>query len=241
MAERIVVKLNGPQVLRSELLEPSWPGEPVALGVACDPYQASELSYRLTRQALALFLGLGQPCLIFTKSTLVLRDLQLLRALAQRGIVQVQISLCALEEVVWHHVEPLAASPSRRLQVLERLAAAGVEAGVVIAPILPDLTDSPEQLEAVVRAAADHGARFLAPNVSRLTPGSLEWYQPHLRELYPHMMPQYLRHYQGPYPGASYTQEVLAQIEALRQRYHLPERPPLAPSTARRGQLALSL
>ena len=241
MTERIVVKVNGSQVLRQELTQPGWAGEPIAMGVGCDPYQLSEFKYKLMRQALLLLLGLRQPCVILTKSTLILRDLELLRALSQEGLVQVQVSLCSLEERHWQHVEPQASEPRRRLQLVERLVDGGVEAGVSLAPILPDLTDGSEQLAGLAYAAANHGASFLAPNVTSLTPGSVDWYQPQLRELYPHITPQYLRFYKGRYQGSAYTKEVLAEVEALRQAYHLPERRVLPPRTSNRGQLALAL
>ena len=241
MAERITVKLNAARVLREELTDPTWCGEPVILGSGGDPYQPSEVKYRLTRQALGLFLSLGQPCVVLTKSTLILRDLEVLRALAEQDCVQVLFSLCSLDEKVWRHVEPRASNPQRRLQALARLVVAGVPAGIVLGPVLPDLTDAPQHLEALTQTAADHGARFLARNVSEMRTGSVDWYQPQLRELYPHITPQYLKYYRGRYHGSMYTQEVLAQIESLRRRYELPARPLLAPSRRTHGQLSFAI
>ena len=96
------------------------------------------------------------------------------------------------------------------------------------------MTDGSEQLAGLAYAAANHGASFLAPNVTSLTPGSVDWYQPQLRELYPHITPQYLRFYKGRYQGSAYTKEVLAEVEALRQAYRLPERRVLPPRTSNR-------
>lgn len=238
---RVVVKVNAAAVLREELGRPSWPGECLAIGTACDPYLSAETKYSVTRQLLGVFIEQGQPCCLTTKSTLLLRDLSLLKELAARGLVQVQIRLCTLDEAVGRHVEPDASRPSKRLEALERLAKAGVPAGVLLAPILPDLTDAPENLESLARAAAAHGAQFLGGNIPFLRPGSREWALPLLREQYPHVEPQYLRRYRGAYDVSSYTSEVLGRIAALRERFGLPESAPPRAAALRAGQLTLSL
>ena len=238
---RMVVKVNAAAVLREELGRPSWPGECIAIGTACDPYLPAELKYNVSRQLLGVLMEHGQPCCLTTKSTLLLRDLNLLKELAARALVQVQVRLCTLNEAVWRHVEPDASRPAKRLEALERLAEAGVPAGVLLAPILPDLTDAPENLESLARAAAAHGASFLGSNIPILRPGSREWTLPLLREQHPHIEPQYVRRYRGVYDPSSYASEVLARVAALREWFGLPESaPPRAPAL-RAGQLSLGI
>lgn len=241
MEQRVVVKVNAAAVLRAEVSQPDWGGEVIALGGACDPYQPAELKYRVTQGMLSVALELGQPCWLSTRSTLVLRDLDLLAALARHGLAQVNVRLCSLKEPVWRHVEPEAAPPAKRLAALERLAQAGVPAGVLLAPILPDLTDDPAALEELVRLAAEHGAAFLESNILALKPGSREWALPLLREQCPHLVRQYVRLYRGPFDPATYGQSVLELAGELRCKYGLPERPALAPAPRRMGQLRLGL
>ena len=241
MEQRVIVKINAAQVLREELEQPTWSRELLAIGAACDPYQPGELRYRVTLGMLSVALELGQPCWLSTKSTLVLRDVDLLVALAARAPLQVHIRLCSMRETVWQHVEPDGSPPMKRLQALERLAQAGVPVGVLLAPVLPDLTDDPADLEELVRAAAQHGAQFLGSNVLFLKQGSREWALPLLREQYPHIVPQYARRYRGGSDPASYTQEVLATIAALREQYRLPEHPTASVAAPKAGQLMLGI
>lgn len=233
------VKLNAAAVLREELQRPNWTGELVALGAACDPYHPAELRYRITQQLLGVALEQRQPCWLATRSTLVLRDLARLRELSVRASVQVVFSLCTLDDDTWRHVEPDTSPPAKRLAALEHLARAGIPAGVALGPILPDLTDAPAQLEALVRAAAEHGARFLAPNLPSLRPGSKEWYLPGIRELHPHLPASYQRRYRGPYRAEGYTQDVLHVIEGLRRQYGLAEGVSTKPAAPHAGQLTL--
>ena len=185
--QRVVVKMNAAAILREELLKPTRPNDLLGIGASCDPYQPAELKYRITQQLLSVCVEQAQPCVLTTRSTLVLRDLELLKALALRAAIGVVFSLCTLDTAVWRHVEADSSLPLKRLEVMERLAAAGVPVGVLLAPILPDLTDHPAHLELLVRAASEHGAQFLAGDTAYLRPGSREWYLPALRAQYPHL------------------------------------------------------
>lgn len=239
---RIVVKTNAPEVLRAELRSPSWRGEIVALGTACDPYEPAEQRYQLTRRVLQAFRDFHNPVSITTKGVLVTRDLDVLVALAERTSVQVNFSVATTDEALWKQMEPMTPKPSKRLEAMELLARTGVRTGVLLAPIIPGVTDSPDNLEAVIKAAADHGADYLAPNVLHLKPGSREWFMPFVREAYPHLNPLYERLYRGPYAPDRYTEQVLAVVDGLRRRYGLdPRRADCAITTPRsRGaQLAL--
>ncbi|OGO51348.1 MAG: hypothetical protein A2148_10625 [Chloroflexi bacterium RBG_16_68_14] len=236
---RIIVKVNLVEVLRRELRRPGWKREHVTIGTACDPYQQAELKYGLTRGALQSFRDYASPCSLITKSPHILRDLPVLRELATVAECTVLFSVATLREEVWRHIEPETARPVRRLEALAQLTEAGVRCGVMLAPIIPGLTDDAENLEAVVEAAREHGAAFVGENVLYLKPGTKEWFLPFLRETYPHLLPQYERFYRGAYAPRRYTEEVCAVVQELRERWGLTPRrePPREPV----GQLALAL
>jgi DNA repair photolyase len=107
------------------------------------------------------------------------------------------------------------------LEALAKLAGAGVRCGVMLAPIIPGLTDDQENLESVMRAAREHGASFVGDNVLYLKPGTKEWFMPFLRETYPHLLPQYERFYRGAYAPRRYTEEVQAAVQQLRERWDM--------------------
>ena len=155
----IRVKPNVAEVLRRELARRSWQHEEVALGTATDPYQPAEGRFRLTRACIVELAASGTPFSIVTRGPLVVRDLDVLRAAAAEVQVRVYVSLPTLDERVWRTTEPGTAPPTSRLRAVRALADAGIEVGVGMAPILPGLSDRAEQLEAVVRAAREAGAR----------------------------------------------------------------------------------
>ncbi|MEX0926372.1 MAG: radical SAM protein [Dehalococcoidia bacterium] len=236
---RIVVKVNMPGVLREELRKPGWQRESVAIGTACDPYEPVERRYEITRQVLKVLIDAANPASIVTKSVLVKRDIDLLKELSSVAQVRVNFSVGTLDEKVWRTTEPGTPRPLRRLEAMQDLVEAGVPAGVLMAPVIPMLSDSEESMEAVIRAAVEHKAQFLAPNVLHLRPGSKEWFMPFLREAYPHLLPEYQRMYRGSYAPHRYTDQVVAKINELRERWGLADRGPLMDQ--KRGQLAMSM
>jgi len=215
--ERIVVKTNLVPILTRELRRSSWKRESVTIGTACDPYQQAELKYGLTRGALQAFLAHANPCSIITKSPTVERDVDLLRELSGVAEVTVMFSLATLREDILEHIEPETARPARRLQAMAKVAAAGVRCGVMLAPVIPGLTDDTENMKAVVAAVRDHGAAFVGDNVLYLKRGTKEWFMPFLRETYPHLLPTYERFYKGAYAPKSYSADVAATVEELRR------------------------
>ena len=237
--ERIVVKTNLVEVLRRELQRPNWKRQHVTIGTACDPYQQAELKYGLTRGALQAFRDRASPCSLITKSPNVLRDLPLLQELSSVAECTVLVSVATLREDVWQHIEPETAQPMRRLEAIEQLAEAGVRCGVMLAPIIPGLTDDAENLEAVVKAAGEHGADFIGDNVLYLQPGTKEWFMPFLRERYPHLLPRYERFYKGAYAPRRYTEEVTAMVQKLRERWQLTGKRDKPSSSV--GQLQLAM
>ena len=152
------MKANAVERLKAELHPSRWRGELIAMGTNTDPYQRCEGKYRLTRGIIGTLLEANNSFSILTKSTLILRDLDLLGAAARRGLVRVSLSIGTVDEDVWRATEPGTPAPSRRLRAVEQLNAAGVPTGVLIAPILPGVSDAPEQLAAVAKAVVDAGA-----------------------------------------------------------------------------------
>ena len=152
------IKTNVAAVLRSELSRRSWRKETVVIGAATDPYQPAEGRYRLTRQCLETLRDFANPAAMITRGPMIVRDIDVLSALARRAEVHITFSIPTLDDEIWRKTEPGTAHPRQRLRAIERLVAAGIDVGVGMAPILPGLTDRPDQLEAVVKAARAAGA-----------------------------------------------------------------------------------
>jgi DNA repair photolyase len=155
---KIVVKVNAVERLRAELRSPKWVGDHIAMGTNTDPYQHAEGKYHLTRGIVETLSGARNPFSILTKSTLILRDAALLAAAAQRTDVGVSFSIGTLDRVVWKATEPGTPPPDRRVDALRRLTDMGIRCGVLVAPVLPGLSDREDQLREVVEACAAAGA-----------------------------------------------------------------------------------
>ncbi|MDX5333768.1 MAG: PA0069 family radical SAM protein [Gammaproteobacteria bacterium] len=172
---RLFYKPRAAELLANELRRPGYRCEPIALGVNTDAYQPVERRLQITRQLLTVMRDFGQPVSLITKSALIERDLDLLAPMAADGLAEVMISITTLDADLARRMEPRAASPARRLQTIARLAEAGVPVGVLVAPIIPGLTD--HEIEAILEAAAEAGAGEAGYVMLRL---------PHeLRELFP--------------------------------------------------------
>jgi DNA repair photolyase len=203
---RIVVKINAVDRLRAELADPQWLGEPIAMGTNTDPYQRAEAKYRLTRGVLTVLAEHANPFSLLTKSALVTRDLDLLTAANARTDVSVTFSIGTLDERVWRATEPGTPHPRRRIDAMRRLAAAGVRTGALLAPILPGLSDHPDQLRAVVRAVRDAGGTVSGPLPLHLRPGVREHFLGWLAGFDPGLHADYVRRYAtGAYAPARYT------------------------------------
>jgi DNA repair photolyase len=155
---KIVVKVNAVERLRAELRSPKWGGDTIAMGTNTDPYQHAEGKYHLTRGLVDVLSGARNPFSILTKSTLILRDAAALAAAAGRTDVSVNFSVGTLDRDVWKLTEPGTPPPDRRIDALRRLTEAGLKCGVLVAPVLPGLSDSAQQLVEVVEACAAAGA-----------------------------------------------------------------------------------
>jgi len=177
----IVVKINSVDRLRAELRAPGWCREPIAMGTNTDPYQRAEGKYQLTRGLLRALVDAGNPFSILTKSPLVLRDLDLLTEAARTMDIRVNLSIGTLDEEVWRAWEPGAPHPGRRVAAVRALREAGVPCGVFMAPVIPGVSDRPEQLAAVAEAVTAAGAGSVSPVMLHLRPGVREHVLGHLR------------------------------------------------------------
>ncbi len=230
---KIVVKVNAPEVLRRELRKRSWKGAHVAMGTNTDPYQRCEGRYRLTRGVLEALRDYANPCSILTKSPLLLRDLDLFTELVSTAGFTANLSIGTLDEEVWRRTEPGTPHPRARMQAVKELNRAGVPTGVLVAPILPGISDSPHQLEEVVRAAADAGASHISPIALHLRPGVKEEFMPWLEREYPELVERYRRLYRGSNAPKATRQAIAERVGAERRRHPPPEPEPEPPAPRR--------
>jgi DNA repair photolyase len=194
---KIVVKVNAPEVLRRQLGAKRWKGEHIAMGTATDPYQRAEGRYRLMRGIVRALIDYRNSFSILTKGTLILRDLDLLVEAASVTPVSTALSIGTVDEEAWRLSEPGTPHPRRRLEVVARLNEAGIPCGVMVAPILPGITDRPEQLRDVVESAIAAGATHVSPILLHLRPGVKEEYLAWLEEHFPDLLPRYRSMYAG--------------------------------------------
>jgi DNA repair photolyase len=220
----IFVKINFVEVLRQELDRPSWAREQVALGTATDPYQPIEGHYKLTRRSLeALVIG-RTPIGLVTKGPMVVRDADLLAELGRRAGCTVCMSVPTVNEDAWRALEPGTAPPLQRLRAVRQLRDAGVNAGVLMAPVVPGFTTQPARLEATIKAVADHGAAFLGANVMYLKEGTRDHFMRFLAKEFPSLVESYNRLYAGAYARSDYVTAVKGMIDVLQERYDLRRR-----------------
>jgi DNA repair photolyase len=222
----VLVKTNVVAVLRGELARPSWKREPVVIGSATDPYQPAEGRYRLTRGCLEALHDHRTPAHITTRGPMIVRDLDVLVALSRRVRVTVCVSVPSLDPEVVRRTEPGTAPPRQRLRALRTLVESGVRAGVLMAPILPGISDDPRALREVLQAARDSGAAFAGAGALRLAPGTREHFMEHLGADGPEMVAEYRRLFGGRVglPPA-YTSSLQATVARLRDEVRMVDRP----------------
>ena len=220
---RILVKIDAPTILRRTLDPARIDGAPIVIGTATDPYQPAERRFRITRGLLESFLPhRGLHLGLITKSPLITRDTDLLVQLAERHTVRIHISLAALEGRLVRRIEARSPAPHARLRALGRLAAAGLDVGLLVAPIIPGVTDGREQLTALFRAAKEAGARRVAGEALRLGPAARRHFLPHLAREFPDLAARYNRRYgQRQSAGQDYTTALARRLDAIRQEVGL--------------------
>ena len=220
----IFVKVNFAEVLKQELDKPSWTRELAALGTATDPYQPIEGHYKLTRRALEALIAGRTPVGIVTKGPMVVRDADLLLELSRVAGCTVYLSVPTVNEDAWRALEPGTAHPLQRLRAVRALRDAGVNAGVLMAPVVPGFTTQPARLEATIKAVADHGAAFMGANLLYLKGGTKDHFLGFLAREYPQMLENYERLYAGAYAPPGYVGTVRALIDVLQERHQVNQR-----------------
>ena len=182
---KLVVKVNAVERVRAELRSARWHGEHIAMGTNTDPYQRAEGRYHLTRGIVEALGEARNPFSLLTKSTLILRDLDLLVAARARTEVHCNLSIGTLDEEVWKATEPGTPHPRRRVEAVRRLNEAGIPTGVLMAPIIPGWSDAPEQLEEVATACLEAGAVFVTPIALHLRRGVKEHFLAFVKQRHP--------------------------------------------------------
>jgi DNA repair photolyase len=242
---RVVVKVNAGEVVRRELASARWRGDPIAMGTNVDCYQRAEGRYRLMREILAALRDAANPFSILTKGTLIMRDLDLLRQAAAVTDVTLAVSVGSVDERLCRAVESGAPGPHRRLDVVRQLTDAGFRVGVLMAPLLPGLSDRAGSIDTTVAAIAAAGAVSVTPLPLHLRPGAREWYGQWLAREHPELV----GHYRALFAGGSYLphdyqRQVTARVRTAARRHGLgtgggesPRRPtpPPAPATPAPG------
>ncbi len=218
--QKIYVKQQAAWLLRQELRRVK-PHEEIAIGTATDPYQPVEKQYEVTRSLLEVFaeqhgLNVG----IVTKSNLVLRDLDVLQQIARHNKLFVNLTVTTVDTRLARILEPRAPRPDLRLEAVSRLVAGGVAAGVLVAPVVPGITDTPQQLEAVVRATASAGGLQIFANPLFLKPCSASVFLPFLEKEFPQLVNDYRQRYQGrAFVSGAYRKRIAETMAALRRKY----------------------
>jgi DNA repair photolyase len=221
--QKIFVKQHAADLLRQELHHVK-PGEEIAIGTATDPYQPAERRFEVTRAILEeLARHRGLEIGIVTKSNLVLRDTEILQQIAKNNRLFVNITITTLKADLARILEPRAPRPDLRLEAMQKLNQAGVAAGVICAPVLPGITDSPRDLEALVRATAKAGGKYVSANSLFLKPCSAAVFLPFLEKEFPQLVESYQKRYKDrAFLPESYRKPLSQLMKRLRQKYGIP-------------------
>jgi DNA repair photolyase len=223
-ASVILVKRNFVDVLQRELDRPSWKRDLVALGTATDPYQPIEGHYRLTRRSLESLGRARTPVGLVTKGPMVVRDRDVLLDVSRQTECTVCLSVPTVDEDAWRTLEPGTAHPLQRLRAVRELADAGINVGVLMAPIVPGFSSSRSKLERTVKAIADHGARFIGCNVMYLQDGTRSHFMQFIAREFPALQSRFERLYERKYPPDTYRKQVQGMVRVLQERYGLGQR-----------------
>ena len=212
---KIIVKVNAPELLRKELRAKRWKGDGIAMGTATDPYQRAEGKYRLMPGIIRALIEYRNPFSILTRGTLLLRDLELLQEAAEVTEVSTAYSIPTLDSSIWRQTEPGTPHPRKRIEAVKRLNEAGVSCGVMVAPILPGISDARPQIDEVVRAALDAGATHVYPILLHLRPKVREVYMEWLQVEYPDLVGRYEQMYTSAYAPKADQKALSATVQEI--------------------------
>jgi DNA repair photolyase len=216
----IVVKVNAPELLRAELARPSWTHEHVALGTNTDPYQWAEGRYKLMPAIWEAMRDAANPCSILTKSPLLLRDLPVMKQIAERADFSAALSVPTVDQRAWRTTEPRSPNPRARLEAVAELTRAGIRTGVLVAPLMPGINDAPEQIAPILEAASEAGAAYVTGIALHLRGDVRGLFFEWLREHRPDLIERYKRLYRR----GGYMQP--DERQRLQQLVKGPDRPP---------------
>jgi DNA repair photolyase len=211
----IVVKVNVPELVRAELARPSWKGEHVALGTNTDPYQWVEGRYKLMRGIWEAMRDFTNPCSVLTKSPLLLRDLELMKEIAARTEFTANLSIPTLDEKAWRATEPHTPHPRKRIEAVAELKRAGIRTGVLIAPLIPGVNDSPEQVAPLLELLDEAGPDSVGGVALHLRGEVREIWFDWLREHRPDLIPRYEELYER---GAYMRRDEAGRLSAMVRR-----------------------
>jgi DNA repair photolyase len=239
---KIFVKQRAAALLQSELKKVK-PGEQIAIGTATDPYQPAERRFELTRAILEeLARHSGLEIGIVTKSNLVTRDAEILRRVGEHNRIFVNVTVTTVDAELARKLEPRAPRPDLRLEAVRQLNLAGVDAGVICAPVLPELTDQPRALDALAKAASEAGAKYIFANPLFLKPCSAAIFMPFLAEHFPALVDTYKKHYESrAFLPKEYAQRLAQLMEALRRKYRIGDKHEMRSSKAHLAVAQLEL
>ena len=212
---KIVVKVNAPELLRKQLRRKSWAGETIAMGTGTDPYQRAEGRYKLMPRIIEALMEVRNPFSILTKGTLILRDLDLIAEAATLTAVSTAFSIGTLDEEVWRKSEPGTPHPRKRIEAVKKLNDAGIPCGVLVAPILPGISDGKDQIRTVVEACVEAGATFVSPILLHLRPVVRDVYMDWLKVEYPDLVPRYTDMYPKAYAERGLQNELRDEVSGV--------------------------
>jgi DNA repair photolyase len=241
---KIFVKENAGPLMERDLATKDIAEDSIAIGTATDPYQPAEREFGVTRAILERMAEReGLNFSITTKSDRIVQDLDLLRTIAQRSTLFVNMTVITLRPGLARQLEPRAPRPDLRLRAVERLREAGITTGIHVMPVVPGITDRPEDMDAVACAAKSAGAQWLAVGVLFLMPAARKQFLPFVEKKYPRLAAQYRAWYsRAAYPPESYCKEIALRADGLRKKYGLGTRPVLArPAVRKNEQFSLAL
>ena len=223
---KLTAKRHAAHILRKQLLAPNYQCKPIALGANTDPYQPIERRYHITRDILLVLQEFNHPCIITTKSALVERDLDLISAMADKNLIHVNLSFTTLDPTLSRYLEPRASSPKRRLQTIATLKQANIPVNILLAPVIPVLTD-PEMetiLQAVSESGADSANYILLRLPLELVDLFAEWLHHHYPDKARHVLQQIQQTRQGKYNDSSFEHRASGKgvmAEIIHQRFNL--------------------
>lgn len=221
-ASVIFVKTNFVEVLRRELDKPAWAKESIGFGTATDPYQPIEGTYKLSRGTLEALRDAASPVGVVTKGPMIVRDIDVLKDLSARASCRVHISVPTVDEDAWEKLEPGVAHPMQRLKAVRTLVDAGIDCGVLMAPIVPGFSTQPAKIERTIKAIADSGATSLGAMVMHLEGGTRDHFMSLITREYPEMVAKYEKLYASKYVSKDYDKRVQEVVSLMRARYGMP-------------------